>query len=65
MNWDRRFKAVSQSGPLAKRIFRVAQVDPQDMILWSEAWVEGPGMTWRGSLAEFKKTFTLAKVGTG
>ena len=66
MNWDRRFKAVSQSGPLAGHVFRVVEVNPQDMVLWSEVGTGGgAGMTWRGDLKAFKKTFTLAKVGAG
>jgi hypothetical protein len=66
MNWDHRFKAVSQAGPLAGHVFRVVEVNPQDMVLWGECGKGGAGMTWRGELKQFKRLFTLApKVGTG
>jgi hypothetical protein len=60
--FDQRYRAAKQTGLLAGHTFRVVNADSKDMHLWSEIGTGGgTGMTWRGTMAEFRATFALVK----
>ena len=64
--YTQRFRAVSQAGPLARHTFRVVDADNKDMLLWSEIGTGGgSGVTWRGTLKEFRQTFGVVKASAG
>lgn len=60
--FDQRFRAAKGGTDLAGYIFRVVNADNKDMHLWSEIGTGGGrGMTWRGTMAEFRATFAIVK----
>lgn len=64
--FEHRFVAVNAKWPLNGHVFRVVNADNKDMILWSElSSGGGNGMSWRGTMAEFRKTFGILKAAPG
>jgi hypothetical protein len=58
-----RFQAAKQTGNLAGHVFRVVNADNKDMHLWSEIGTGGgTGMTWRGTMKDFRATFAVVKA---